>query len=71
MKVWVLMRGINTGRGYFWLMAFNLKLKACGEKKKQNCLFVFSAWAPFSQGQPCWRRDDCVSEGQLDTPGAL
>lgn len=43
MKVWVLMRGINTGRGYFWLMAFNLKLKltlTLWEKKKKPKLFV-------------------------------
>lgn len=60
MKVWVLMRGISTGRDYFWLMAFKMKWKTC---EKKNGSFIFSAWAPFSQGQSCWRRDDCVSEG--------
>lgn len=43
MKVWVLMRGINTGRGYFWLMAFNLKLKAC-RGKKTVCFFCMGTF---------------------------
>lgn len=66
MKVQVLMRGISTGRGYFGLMAFDKKFQAC---QRINGLNI--SISSFSQGQSCWRGDDCVSEGQLHTPGPL